>query len=234
MIGRLFSHATGLLFLCFIGGVALPGTHRIVVPESYGLTEIAPGIWTDAPGRRGDLLALLNEAKGRVDAFFGDTSRKPNAILCATDTCAKNFGIGGNGLSIAHVAIMVSPGGLTLGTLTHELTHFRLHRALGPRNLVQQPFPTWFDEGLATHVANHPRWNGTVTQAARNRVREVGRFWQLNNAFRELGVGMTYRAAAAEVAAIERNIARSGLLELIERTEAGEGFDDVLNEIRAR
>lgn len=130
--------------------------------------------------------------------------------------------------------ILVSPGGLTLGTLTHEMTHARLHREMGPRNLVRQPYPTWFDEGLATHVADHPRWNGMVTPAHRTLVREVRRFWQLRDAFRTLGVGRTYRAAKAEVAAIEVRLGREGLLELIARAEAGERFADVLAELSAR
>ncbi|MEO1579923.1 MAG: hypothetical protein AAFS05_14725, partial [Pseudomonadota bacterium] len=89
-------------------------------------------------------------------------------------------------------------------------------------------------EGLATHVADHPRWNGEVTQAHRARVRQVQRFWQLREAFRDLGVGRTYRAAAAEVAAIEAQAGRAGLLELIARAEDGERFQDVLAEVTGR
>ena len=73
-----------------------------------------------------------------------------------------------------------------------------------------------------------PNWRGPITPATRQRVREVTRFWQWDDAYRELGVGRAYASAAAEVASIEARIGRDGLLELIRRAEAGERFDQVL------
>lgn len=236
MIGRfarLFSVLSNFAFAAIFLGAAMPGTHRVLCPECYGLTEIAPRIWTDAPSRSGELLALLGNARTRVAAFFGDAS-DPTVVLCTRQPCARTFGISGNGLSIADMVVMVSPRGVTLGTLTHEMTHSRLHRAMGPRNIVAQPYPTWFDEGLATHVAGHPDWQGQVTQAARARIRKVRRFWDWDDAYRELGVGPAYAAAAAEVAEIEARIGRDGLLELIGRAEAGEDFDVLLNNLLVR
>ena len=118
--------------------------------------------------------------------------------------------------------------------LTHEMTHSRLHRNMGLRNLVAQPFPTWFDEGLATFVAAHPNWNGQVTLASRQRIREVRRFWNWDDAYRELGVGRAYASAAAEIASIEQRVGRDGLLELIRRADAGESFDQVLVDLQTR
>ncbi len=237
MIRRL---ARTFSLLCNLGGcllvlaAAVPGTHRVIFPASYGLIEVSDRVWTDAPARAEELRGLANQARGTVRRFFGDEPPKPTLILCSTRRCARDFGIGGNGLSIADMTVMVSPGGLTLGTLTHEMTHSRLHRRMGLRNLLRQPYPTWFDEGLATHVARHPDWSGTVTAASRQRVREVSRFWQWDDAYREIGVGRAYASAAAEVATIERVAGRSGLLELIARAEAGEAFNAVLTEVMLR
>ena len=214
--------------------VAVPGTQRVIAPQAHGLTEIAPRVWSDAPQRSTELLQLVAEARTQVSGFFNDAPPRPTLILCATSRCARAFGIGGNGLSIADLAVMVAPGGLTRGTLTHEMTHSRLHRSMGLGNIVRPPYPTWFDEGLATHVANHPRWSGQITPSARDRVKKVRRVWQLREAFRDLGVGRTYRAAAAEVADIERQIGRAGLLELVARAEAGERFDAVLSSLLAQ
>lgn len=222
------------VFAALAVGAAVPGTHRVVAPESYGMTEIAPRVWTDAPARQDEFLTLIADAKAQVGDFFGDEPSHPTLVLCAKRACAQAFGIGGNGLSIADVAVMVSPGGLRLGTLTHELTHARLHRNMGLRNLVQQPYPTWFDEGLATHVAQHPRWLGQISAAHRRRVRDVRHVWQLRAAFNDLGVGRTYLAAALEVAEIEAAIGRTGLLELIARADAGEVFLTVLDELQDR
>lgn len=234
MIARIFSFICNGLLAALVVGAALPGSHRVVMPEAYGMSEIAPHIWTDAPQREAELLELVNGSRARVADFFQDTPPRPTVILCATKACAKSFGVGGNGLSIPRVAIMVSPGGLNQGTLTHEMTHARLHRALGLSDILNQPYPTWFDEGLATHVANHPRWPGEITAAARQRVKKVRRVWHLSEAFADLGVGRTYRAAAREVALIERATGRAGLLDLIARAEAGEDFDAMISELLPR
>jgi len=234
MLGKLFSFLTNALLAALVLGAAVPGTHRVIFPEAYGLSEVSPRLWTDAPSRARELRGLAIAARAHVAKFFGDSPPKPTLILCSTRKCARNFGIGGNGLSIADVAVMVSPGGLTKGTLTHEMTHSRLHRSMGIRNLIRQPYPTWFDEGLATLVANHPRWRGTVAPAARKRVRDVQHFWQWKGAMRDLGVGKAYTAASAEVAAIEARAGHIGLLELVARAEAGEDFNTVLKEITAR
>ncbi len=230
-LARSFSLLFNASLIGVVIGAVVPGTHRVIVPEAYGLTEISDRVWTDAPDRRTELRNLANQARQRVIDFFGDVPPKPTLILCTTRSCARDFGIGGNGLSIADMTVMVSPGGLTLGTLTHEMTHSRLHRSMGLRNIVAQPYPTWFDEGLATHVANHPDWQGQVTADARARVRKVRRFWQWDDAYRELGVGRAYASAAAEVAAIEARVGRAGLLDLIRRAEAGEDFDVLLNNL---
>lgn len=231
---RTFSLLVNLGLFALAVAAALPGTHRVIFPASYGMTEVSDRVWTDAPARASELRSLANQARNRVRSFFGDEPPRPTLILCTTRACARNFGIGGNGLSIADMVVMVSPGGLTLGTLTHEMTHSRLHRNMGPRNIVAQPFPTWFDEGLATHVASHPNWQGAITPAARDRVLEVDHFWQWDTAYRELGVGRAYAAAAAEVASIEARVGRDGLLELIARADGGESFDTVLVELLTR
>lgn len=234
MLARLFSLLFNGILVFLVLASVIPGTHRIVFPASFGLTEIDPGTWTDAPHRADELRALTGNARNNVADFFGDAWRKPNLVLCTTRNCARNFGIGGNGLSVPRLGIFVSPGGLTEGTLTHEMTHFRLHRRFGPRNILAQPFPTWFDEGLATHVANHPSWRGTVTDTARARIRKVQRFWQWDDAYRALGVGQAYGTAGAEVARIEARAGRDGLLDLIARAEAGEDFVRLLAEITPR
>ena len=231
MIGRLFAFFTNAALAALLLGAAIPGTHRVLYPASFGLAEISPRVWTDAPGRATDLRALANRARTQVRIFFNDEPPKPTLVLCTTRDCAKTFGIRGNGLSIIDMVVMVSPRGLTLGTLTHEMTHSRLHRRMGLGNILRQPYPTWFDEGLATHVARHPNWPGEVTPANRARIRQVTRFWQWDDAYRQLGVGRAYGSAAREVALIEESIGRQGLLDLIARAEAGEDFGRVLDDL---
>lgn len=233
-LARSFSLLVNAGLMALFLSAALPGTHRVLWPGSFGLTEVSDRVWTDAPAQAGALRGLANQARQTVADFFGDVPPKPTLILCTTRACARAFGIGGNGLSIADMVVMVSPGGLTRGTLTHEMTHSRLHRNMGLRNIWAQPFPTWFDEGLATHVAQHPLRQGGVTQADRARVREVTRFWQWDDAYRDIGVGRAYTAAAREVGAIEQTAGRDGLRELIRRVDAGAPFNRVLNDVMTR
>lgn len=233
MIARFFSFFVNAAFAAIVVGAAVPGMHRVVAPHYYGLSEIAPRVWSDTQ-RRGKVLNLASQARNQVNEFFGYASARPTLILCETKACAKAFGIRGNGLSLLDMAVMVSPGGLTLGTLTHEMTHSRLHLKTGIRNILSPTYPAWFDEGLATHVADHPIWNGQITRAHRDRVKQVKRAWQLRGAFRDLGVGRTYRAAAAEVADIEARIGRAGLLGLVTRAQSGEGFSAALADLMRR
>lgn len=228
----IFGFGSNLALSAFLLGLAVPGTHRIIYPEAAGLIEISDRVWTDAPKDAARLRSLANAARDRVRRFFGDEPPRPTLVLCTQDDCARAFGVGGNGLSIADVAVIVAPLGLTIGTLTHEMTHSRLHRRMGPGNLVRQPYPTWFDEGLATHVADHPRWPGQITAAHRARVRKVRHFWHWDDAIRAIGAGPAYRAAATEVRVIEELVGRKGLLDLIRRAEAGEDFDTLLSALR--
>jgi hypothetical protein len=233
-LARIFGFVTNGVLASLVVGAALPGPQRMVAPDAYGLTEIAPRIWTDAPGRARELLNLADASRARVIDFFGDVPPSPKLILCTTRACARTFGIGGNGLSIAAIAVMVSPGGLTRGTLTHEMTHSRLHRSMGIRDIMRQPYPTWFDEGLATYVANHPSWQGRASASDREFVLKVRHFWDWDDAYGAIGVDRAYGAAAAEIARIDRQAGHAGLLELIARAEAGEDFDLVLAEVLAR
>ncbi|MCG6884806.1 MAG: hypothetical protein LJE62_13735 [Silicimonas sp.] len=233
-LARSFSLLANAGLAALVVGAAFPGTHRVVMPDAYGLTEIADRVWTDAPSRADEFLRLVRTARDTVGDFFGDPPPNPTLILCATAACARNFGIGGNGLSFVDMAVFIGPGGLTIGTLTHEMTHSRLHRRLGLRHVINQPFPTWFDEGLATHVAGHPRQPALVNAEARQMVRGVTRFWQWDNVYRDIGVARAYSAAAAEVEAIENKVGRNGLLELVARTEAGGDFNVILNNLLAR
>ena len=234
MSASFFSFVVNGLFAAICLSAAWPGPHRVVCPECYGLSEVAPRIWTDRPGRGAEFRDLVATSRARVAAFFASDASTPLVVICASKRCARDFGIRGNGLSIADLIVMVAPGGANIGTLTHEMTHSRLHRSMGLRNLIDHPYPTWFDEGLATHVADHPRWNGRVSERARQRVREARHIWHWRGTMEALGVGRAYHAAAAEVARIEGVAGRSGLLELIARAEAGEDFEAVEAEVMER
>ena len=94
-LARAFALLTNATLAALVLGMALPGTHRVLYPETAGLTEIAPRVWTDAPDQATRLLALADTARANVGAFFGDRPPDPTLILCTTRRCARAFGIGG-------------------------------------------------------------------------------------------------------------------------------------------
>ena len=50
---------------------ALPGHHRALTHEFFGLFLIENGIYTDAPERHAEFEALLDTAQARAQGFFG-------------------------------------------------------------------------------------------------------------------------------------------------------------------
>lgn len=144
--------------------------------------------------------------------------------------------------------ILLSPRGLNYHFLAHEWSHDELHTRLDFWDWFR--LPRWFDEGLAVVVSEDPRysedeWRFLVESGALQPTREellacttlrkwldgVHRFGE----GREAGAGTDeksagsplYTAAGHEVRLWLSRVGRKGLLELIERLNAGETFEAV-------
>lgn len=220
-----------------VAAAAIPGPQRILAPGLYGLTEIAPDIYSDRPGAAADHLAMLGEANGRVRAFFGDLKSKPKFVLCSAMPCERSFGSNNKiAVSYAWLAVRIPPMAMAdrqLGVdlITHERTHTELLWRWGATALWDERFPSWFNEGLAVHVSGDHRLRRPFDQETKQWIRGAKSLREWGNFVDARGFEAAYGAAGALVNDIDAQIGRNGLLMLINRTLAGEEFETALAEL---
>lgn len=193
---------------------ALPGAHRALTPALFNVPSIEDSIYTDAPERREEFLTLLKEARSRSEAFFGPLQRSPRIIFCTTERCADTFGLKPLGITYGRHLILLGPKGVNEMILTHELAHVQLHSSLGVQDIFTPRIPAWFNEGLASYLANDPRLTTYEPSEARwitqaQSFRDWGRLHQ-EHAWQD-----TYGAAKSLVVDIHARIGDDGLRELI-------------------
>lgn len=216
-----------------IAAAAIPGPQRALTPKLFGLTEIAPNVFTDETSRATEWLSMRDVANLKVQNFFGSLKSNPRYILCSTMACEHVFGKQGNiaqtyGWSFIHVppkAMQEKDVGLIL--LTHERVHAELIYRWGVSALWDQKIPNWFNEGLASFISEDKRLEPSYSEEQRWWIRGSKTFWDWNGFVVARGWRDAYGAAEDNVAVINRKIGRAGLLSLINRSLAGEGFDKV-------
>ncbi len=216
-----------------VAAAAIPGPQRAIAPQYFGLHEIAPNVFTDDNSRAEEWLQLRDAANLKVQNFFGELESKPRYILCSTIACEHIFGKNGNvaqtyGWSLIHVppkALTEKDVGLAL--LTHERVHAELVYRWGASAIWDEKIPSWFNEGLATFVSQDKRVEGKFTYEQLSWVRGSKSFWDWNRFVSERGFWITYGAANENVAALNRAIGHNGLMALVNRSLAGEGFENV-------
>ncbi len=222
-----------LLVSIGVAAAAILGPQRALVPGFYGLHEIAPDVFTDDPTRASEWLRMREGANAKVRTFFGELESQPRYILCSTMACEHIFGKQGNiaqtyGWSFIHVppkAIDEQDVGLIL--LTHERVHAELVFRWGVSALWDKKIPSWFNEGLASFVSEDKRLAPSYSDEQRLWIRGSETFWDWGGFVADRGWRDAYGAAEDNVALINRKIGRDGLLTLIKRSLAGDGFAKV-------
>ena len=195
---------------------ALPGAHRALTPKLFGLTQIEPGLYTDAALQGDELLSLYKNARMRSEAFFGAMHASPRIIMCTTQDCANLFDIKPLGLAYGAHLVLLGPKGVNEMILTHELAHIQLHSEMGLQDLFKQRIPAWFDEGLASYIAADPRLRKYAPAEAEwimqaQSFRDWGRMHQ-TYAWQE-----TYGAAKSLVTDLQDRLGDDGLRLLIRK-----------------
>jgi len=193
---------------------ALPGHHRALTPEFFGLFLIENGIYTDAPERYAEFEALLDTAQARAQGFFVG-AKAPRIIICTSQECADRFDLKLRGLTLGRHLVFLGPKGLNEMILTHEFAHIHLHSRMGVQDVFHQRIPAWFNEGLATHLSRDPRVQSFAPRQATwikqaQSFREWGRLHQTRD-WQE-----TYGAAKTLVAALHAEIGDVGLRTIID------------------
>jgi len=233
---RAITRALSAAILILLAGayIEVPGPWRALTPVAFGLSEIAPGIYTDVPERRLALLRLVEKSREGARSFFGPSDGNPTYIICVRAECATTFGFRARGLTVGHHMVFIAPDGLIDQVFLHERLHVELHRRMGPSDLLSPRFPAWFDEGLATALSRPRSSFGRIDAAASGWIREAESPLGWRRMRTEHEVSDLYRAAAVLVIDLQDRVGRHGLFDLIDRVTAGEDFDALYAEALGR
>lgn len=202
-----------------------PGPYRAITPDAFGTVAVAPDIYTDAPGRAEELIAMVREAEERSAAFFSIRDARPVYILCTRAACRGNFGLTARGLTLGYLYVLISPSGIRPVTLLHERIHVDLHYRMGITDIFFPRFPSWFNEGLATYLSGGQRTQMPANARDADWVAEADTILGWKRVRRRNGTNRTYAAAARLVQEIDERIGRDGLAALVDRVAGGADFD---------
>ncbi len=242
-VNRVVQSILFLSFGCSIAAAAIPGPQRALMPTFYGLTEIAPNIFTDAPLRKAEWLAMYDEARARDTQFFGELRASPRYILCATMACEHIFGKQGNvaqtyGWSLIHIpppALKNPNVGIIL--MAHERVHAEIVYQWGVTALWDKKIPSWFNEGIATYISRDFRTESfyasfpAYSSEQRDLVQKARSFWDWDRLVGARGWHDAYGAATENVKILQRRIGDDGLRQIIARSISGENFDAVVRQL---
>ena len=214
-------------------GCAIVRGAKTTEPTWFGFVEITKNIYVDKEmplAQRNEVLKTVSAAKIRVSEFFGGLESQPKILACSTEKCfvPRIGGPSPKGMAYGSSALILSPRGLDVVIISHELTHIELHTRIGVFR-SWRAIPSWFDEGLAVLVSQDPRY----TEGAWLKATEDGRNvpdlniltwgkggWQLSYGTARHAVGEWYSHAG-----------HTGLMLLISKVKRGESFDTALNNI---
>lgn len=122
----------------------------------HGFSKVSEHIYIDKEwdGDKEQLLTIVNEAKQRVNSFFGEVKSSPILIICDNNKKIERLGGDHNTLTVrmngVNSYISLSSEFLNVDILAHEMTHAETHKRIyngGISSSIQ--IPIWFDEGLA-------------------------------------------------------------------------------------
>ncbi len=213
-----------------LSGCGRVRTARLFAPTWFGFIEISEGVFVDESmpsSQRANLLETIQAAKGRVSSFFGRLKGKPDIFACSTEACfVSNGGITAEGNAYGSSMVLLSPRGLDVVTLSHELTHIELSSRVGDFQ-AWRAIPPWFDEGLAVLVSQDPRYVVEMWLRATENGRRAPRLMSLGDAVPWRNWQLSYGTARHAVGEWYSRVGSKGLLHLIRDLKRGKEFDAV-------
>ncbi|MDE2383285.1 MAG: hypothetical protein KGO53_01595 [Alphaproteobacteria bacterium] len=228
-----------LLLVSGVAAAALPGPQRALAPGLFGLSEIAPGVFTDDVSEQQRWLGIKAHGEARVQAFFGELKAQPRFILCTHQECERRFGFTGVtaqtfGWHMIHLPprALETPG-LGFILMAHERTHAELHWRMGLGGLAYGSIPNWFDEGLASFVSRDARLDPFYVPEQRAWIRASRNFWDWGQFVKARGWRDAYGAAADNVRRLDEALGHEGLLAMINSAIGQGGFDEAFAKAEA-
>ena len=129
--------------------------YTYMIPYNPSFEKIADNIYINKGNSKdkNEIIALIDQAKERDKAFFGDFQSEDDTIIIICDDKKISSRIGEKvTLSYAFPKkksyVCISNEYFCLDIISHELTHAELRSRLNVKAMMS--VPTWFDEGLAT------------------------------------------------------------------------------------
>ncbi len=225
------------------GGILL--THALVFPnetrsigiflydfESDGKIYYRPDVSNKKIER---LQKLVKQAEERVADFWGEKTANPTIIFCDNESDYKKFGnpVGSPAVTFLKFQgyIVISPEGVDLDILSHEISHVELYERIGFFNKMFD-IPIWFDEGLAMQVDHRSYYSIDTLQKLSDNFTKLPKVTAMNSPSEFFNgshkeVMQNFRTAKYEVSQWYNPRV---LKQFIEAINSGESFEEAYKE----
>ena len=226
--------------------VAVSAAHAIIFPQES--RNMAIGLYQfERDGNlyyresldevtKSKLKMLLVDAQARNEAFWGSLKANTKVIYCHTEEDYMKFGLPFMTPGVARTKlgsyVVLSPQGLNVDVLAHELSHTEFNERIGFFN--QFKIPAWFNEGLAMQVDNRSLYSTESLRVHSNNYADVPEVRQLNS-FNEFASGtpdqvqLNFMTARYEVGLW---YTKERLDQLIVAIKQGDSFCDTFNKLQ--
>lgn len=189
-----------------------------------------------------ELISILNGANDRLTTFVGDIQSNPTIIISDNENKLKRMGWAGNSalttlyvFNGAHSYVVITPNGLDIDIVAHELTHAELHKRLYDGKLFLSTIvPFWFDEGFALQNDYRERYNDNAWTEVTDNGKNITDFANLETAAQFFNQDADIRRYNYIISRYEVKlwITQYGfeeLIMLIDDVNSGKDFNDLYN-----
>lgn len=204
------------------------------MPEAAGLVRVNHQLYIDDPSKADKAMRFIRGAERDNRRFFGRLISKPKYIVCTRKRCSDRFGLRPTAVTIGYQRIIIGHTGMLQEVFTHERLHTEINRAVGFVGMARGSVPMWFNEGLASFVADNSlgKTKGRAKQSQWVKAARTPNDW--NAMLRKRGFTKTYRAAKAVVEGIAKQVGREHLARFARGLNAGSDFDAELSALLSR
>lgn len=232
---------TGFLIVLILFGLFLCNNTKLgymMTIKLHGYTEIESNVFLDKDysGDYPKLQGLLEQATERVTSFWGALESKPVIILSESNDKLKRLGYNASPFTSmylfhgARTYMIFSTANLDIDLLAHEMTHAEIYgRIYKDKWYNKGLIPIWFNEGVAMQNDYRDKYNETAWEKVTNHgtiVKSLNSIDSVQSFYTDDSV-INYIIARHE---LQEWISRNGkatLIELIQKVNAGEEFDDL-------
>lgn len=252
---RAFWMIVFVLISGILGGCSVVQSGKMLWPESFGLTKIAPNVYVEKDTDETlkiNLREARDQAEKAIHAAYGSVRSRPNVHACITEKCFEALGGRGEMAKVFGDQILLSPRTLNWHLIAHEWSHAELSTRL--TFLAWKRMPQWFDEGVAVAISEAPehsenQWRYLVDANIARPTREelhtfkslrkwidaVHRYGDGNNierkAIGETEIRPVYSAAGHELRPWLAKEGSAGLLQFIDQMNKGMDFDAIYHAV---